>query len=119
MTVARKVALAAANVISQAVNSRTFFFDHFQQNSGDDIKRIQWCTSEEVGSTIEMRLGGAKKRAKQESCSLEDRSFVLILILLELPTGITEGHAQRTTHRQSHKHRVLSKYNASVGIRNC
>ncbi len=44
----RKVALAAANVIAQATNSRAFFFDHFEQHSRDDIKAYTgWAKSNE------------------------------------------------------------------------
>ena len=113
-----KVGLAAANFIAQAMNSRAFLI--IMSSTLEMIsKRIQRHASEELGLTIEMRADGTKKHAKQESSSLEDHSFVLILIFVLFPSGRMAGHARRTKHRQSHIHLVFSPNSVSVGIGSC
>ncbi len=53
MTGVRKVAVVASNVIAQAMNSRSLFFDHFEQHSGDDIKA--YAIAHKRGTGLENR----------------------------------------------------------------
>ena len=76
-------------------------------------KRMQSHISEEPGLKIEMRAGGTKKHAEQEKYSLEDHSFLLVLILVQLQTGRMKGHAPKTMHRQSQIHLLFSPYSVS------